>query len=318
MLQSRGHTVHLLPLLHQSMEHVSSGQSLWLGCSWEQDAEDTAAILQNIRPDWLLVDHYGIDTSWENAVSEWYFRLLVIDDLADRSHVCHVLLDQNLGRKPEDYEALLPEDSVILTGPDYALIRPEFPRLRRYSLSRRTFEAPPKTVLISMGGSDSDNMTGLVLDTVSRLNACADWFLTIVMGPLSPWVNKIEELLEKLNLNGQVLRNVTNMAQLMADADLTIGAPGSTSWERCCLGVPSVTIVLADNQKLIGRALAQAEAAVCVEEVNPEKLGEELQNTLERCATDIDFLALLSKNSSKICSGSGVEQVRSVMIEKML
>ncbi len=126
----------------------------WLGCDWQMDAQQTSAELASWQPDWLVMDHYALDQRWEVALKPCYQKLMVIDDLADRTHSCDLLLDQNLGRLPEDYAGLLPPNCQLLIGPQYALLRPEFVRLRDYSLQRRANAHPPTIIqlLITMGG----------------------------------------------------------------------------------------------------------------------------------------------------------------------
>src|ERR1035437_405447 len=109
----------------------------WLGSTWQADAQETTVVLATLQPDWLVVDHYALDQRWEEVLAAHCLQLLVIDDLADRPHRCDLLLDQNLGRQPQDYANLVPAHCQVLTGPNYALLRPEFVALRHYSLQRR-------------------------------------------------------------------------------------------------------------------------------------------------------------------------------------
>ncbi|MGD9710315.1 MAG: UDP-2,4-diacetamido-2,4,6-trideoxy-beta-L-altropyranose hydrolase, partial [Halothiobacillaceae bacterium] len=153
----------------------------WLGCRWETDAAETRAILCQDKPDWLVVDHYALDARWEKALKGSYKKLMVIDDLADRPHACDLLLDQNLGREPGDYEALVSAHCRRLIGPQYALLRPEFAALREYSLQRRR-RPEPRRLLITMGGMDQPNATGKVLEALKTCPLPSDCQITVVMG----------------------------------------------------------------------------------------------------------------------------------------
>lgn len=127
----------------------------WLGATWQEDAAQCARNLAPDPVDWLIVDHYGLDARFETAVQSGYRRLMVIDDLANRPHVCDILLDQTLGREQGDYLPFIPIDCPCLLGLRFALLRPEFARYRGESLRRRT-TATLETLLIALGGTDPE------------------------------------------------------------------------------------------------------------------------------------------------------------------
>lgn len=277
----------------------------WLGADWSADATQTLEALGSKVIDWLVVDHYALDVRWERAVRPFCRKLMVVDDLADRPHDCDLLLDQNLGRSADDYYGLVPEAATLLIGPQFALLRPEFARLRPASLARRE-ESTIKHMLVTLGGVDKDNVTGQVL---SALECCAlpeDLKITVVMGPLAPWLNSVREQSTQMSWSTQVLVGISNMAELMADSDLAIGAAGSTAWERCCLGLPTLILVLADNQREGAVALQNFEAAVVVEYV--DAVGALLSQIV---MTD-DHQKLLSRwsqSAAKVTDGAGVGRV---------
>jgi UDP-2,4-diacetamido-2,4,6-trideoxy-beta-L-altropyranose hydrolase len=281
----------------------------WLGATWEVDAEQTQAALNGRHVDWLVLDHYALDRNWEGALRGNCGRLMVIDDIADRLHDCDVLLDQNLGRTPADYAALTPAACTILTGPRYALLRPEFAAIRPYSLQRREVPAL-RQLLISMGGVDRDNATGKVLDA---LRACAlpgDCRITVVMGPHAPWLEEIREQAAAMPWPVEVLVNSRAIECLMAESDLAIGAAGSTSWERCALGLPTILMVLAENQRRIAAAL-QAARAVQVTQTNT------LETDLKRfLSSDVEAtLDVLSQAARSVTDGKGTQLVAAYLFE---
>lgn len=263
VIRTRNHQVHPLPLVAPAAEPADDApldHAAWLGADWSDDARQTQTALGEEPFDWLVVDHYGIDARWERSLRPWCRGLMVIDDITDRMHDCDVLLNQNLGRTAADYDGLTPSGCRVCAGPEYALLRPEFAALRPHSLARR---ATPRLdrLLITMGGVDKDNATGRVLDALRGCPLPATCRITVVMGPHAPWLDRIRRQAAGMPWATEVLLNVGNMAQLMADSDLAIGAAGSTSWERCVLGLPSIVVVLAENQRAIGRALDAADAA---------------------------------------------------------
>ena len=197
----------------------------WLGCDWETDAQQSLQALSSLAPDWLVLDHYALDACWEKIVKPYCRHMMVIDDLADRIHVCDLLLDQNLGRNEQDYSDLVPEYCRLMVGSRYALLRPEFARLRDYSLKRR--EMPRLGhVLITMGGVDKDNATSRVLETLKQCSLPGVCRISVIMGGAAPWLDVVRQLAARMPWPTEVAVNVTDMAQRMADADLAIGAAG--------------------------------------------------------------------------------------------
>lgn len=237
----------------------------WLGTSQHQDAQACFPILQTIQPDWLIVDHYALDSEWELELKPHYRRLMVIDDLADRFHQCDLLLDQTFGRDTADYHKWAPTNCTLLCGAQYALLRPEFAILRPYSLQRRA-NPQLRHLLITMGGVDKDNATGQVLDALRSCPLPVDCKITVVMGATAPWLPEIESQAQAMPWLTRVMVGVSDMARLMADSDIAIGAAGATSWERCCLGLPTAMLVLADNQRKVAQGLEMAGAALLIED----------------------------------------------------
>jgi UDP-2,4-diacetamido-2,4,6-trideoxy-beta-L-altropyranose hydrolase len=304
MIQLRGHRA--IALATPDENYTAPGapyHSKWLGTDWASDAEQTKQALGEQLVDWLVVDHYALDHRWEQALRSHTKRILAIDDLADRPHESELLLDQNLGRQVEDYEGLLSRHTHTLIGPAYALLRSEFAQLREYSLQRRA-HSKLRNLLITMGGVDQVNATGQVLAALTCCELADEHRITVVMGSTAPWLAQVQAQAAAMPRPTQVLVGVSNMAQLMAESELCIGAAGSTSWERCCLGLPAIQIVLADNQKGINAALELAGAVLSVQ---IEKIQDELPRVfLELTSTDL--LCRLSKNAALICEGFGTDK----------
>ena len=284
----------------------------WLGSSWQDDANQTNKILENLQIDYVIVDHYALDKSWETSVIKKCKKLMVIDDLCDRFHECDILLDQNFGRQENEYTSLVPNRCLTLAGSGYALLRPEFALLRNTSLERR--EKPElNKILITMGGVDKDNTTCDILNAINDCKLPANINITVIMGPKSPWLDKVHKLIGKMKYATEILTNVNNMAQHMSDSDLAIGAGGSTSWERCCLGLPSLVVVLADNQKEIAKSLDSAGAAKMI---NKNSLIEEISIQINNIQDNILILKDISKAASIISNGRGANYVVDSILEE--
>lgn len=312
-IRKRGFSAHDL-LCRKTDERPKDGTGApqpahahWLDCDWQTDAHQTGDILADLLPDWLVVDHYALDIRWEQVLKGHYKKLLVIDDLADRPHACDVLLDQNLGRKAKDYAVLVPNHCTVLVGPHYALLRPEFAALREYSLRRR--EVPVlKQILITMGGVDQPNATGKVLEVLRACPLPHDCHITVVMGAHAPWLEQVCALAATLPWPTEVRVDISDMAQVMADSDLAIGAAGSTSWERCCLGIPSMMVILAANQQLIAHALDERGAAINLGSVANTEFSNKVTRGLHRLVSEQDLLEAMIKVATAVTHGTGTEQ----------
>ena len=212
------------------------------------DAEETIKAGKQLFPDgidWLVVDHYEFDAAWERMLRTHVRRLMVIDDLANRQHDCDLLLDQNYYRNLDRrYQGLVPEQCITLLGPSYVLLRPEFVEARQGLRSR---DGAIRRILVFFGGSDPTNQTKKLLEALKLLQR-PDIETDVVVGSANPNRNTIQALCEELP-NVIFHCQVSNMSELISNADLSIGAGGAAMWERCCLGLPTITVVFAANQE---------------------------------------------------------------------
>ncbi len=285
----------------------------WLETSWEFDAVQVQEVLKVIKPDWLIVDHYSLDKRWELKLKSEVRFIMVIDDLIDRDHICDLLLDQNFGRKKNDYVTLVGSDCKILTGPKFSILRPEFEENRMCSLKNRTINPTCKTLLISLGGIDKDNITSLILNALDKCQDSLDLKITVVVGKNCPWQSEIVFLANSIKWPTRVLIDVSNMAELMTYIDFSIGAAGSTSWERCALGVPSILVSVAENQKNLLASLAKAKLCVAL------KLSYDVASLTKRIEEAINLLKMNQKDlilkSSNLVDGKGVSRIKDSIYE---
>ena len=210
------------------------------------DAAQTALALAGIRPDWLIVDHYGLGALWASALRPHVDAIFVIDDLGDRSLDCDLVLNQNYAG-----HTLAPEGCRRMMGPQFALLGPEYCRVRD-EMGERSNEV--HRVLVSFGGSDPTNETVKALEAVS-VPALAHLDVDVVLGhdhSDSATVRSMAAARGKVTVHA----NQPTLAPLMVKADLALGACGSTTWERACLGLPSIVTVVVPNQRVSAFALA--------------------------------------------------------------
>ena len=251
VIEQRGFTVGRLPASEGAGECESCNGRDGLGVAWQTDAAQSAAIIQTWGEavDLLVVDHYALDEHWERALRARARRIFVLDDLADRRHACDLLLDQNLHDSPDSRYAKLVEGSTrVFVGPHYALLRPEFD-----SATPRTRNSGLRHLLAFFGGTDPSGETLKVVNAVRALGADAP-ACVVVLGPINPRADEIRQA--AAGQPGVTVLGMTNeMSRLMSDADLGIGTCGGAAWERCVLGLPSLVVVNAPNQRDDARIL---------------------------------------------------------------
>lgn len=312
LIRQRGFLVHALRCDQDwGGQKNTPSHAGWLGADWQADALESKVGVGETAIDWLIADHYALDWRWEHAMRAYCRKIMVIDDLADRMHDCDLLLDQNLGRNLEDYDGLLECKVKTLIGPQYALLRHEFSALRPQSLRRRQSNPQLRRLLITMGGVDNGNATGLVLASLQSCSFPTDLSITVVMGPHAPWLTQVREQATKMPWHTEVLVGVDDMARLMAESDLAIGAAGSTSWERCCLGLATIQIALAQNQVTIAQALSDAGAALTLPS---ESIAQSLPGLIDTMSAT-DKLHTTSVVSSTVTQGKGAALVADYMKE---
>ncbi len=295
-IRLNGFNVHELEVLEEVDDKLA--HSHWLGATQQQDADDCLDILKAEKTNWLIVDHYALDEQWQKRLKPYCKKLMVIDDLADRKHQCDVLLDQNFGRSYQDYKDLVPASAKLLMGSEYALLRPEFEKYRQYSLDRRKDEKFKK-LLINMGGADKDNITGKVIERLQVAKLSKDVEITVVMGKTAPHLTSVITSANNLPYRSEVKVDVDNMAELMANADIAIGASGATTWERCCLGLPTIQLITAYNQTFIARKLNK---------INAIKLVE-IDDVVENLENFQYWMKSTGESASKVTNGTGIKYI---------
>jgi len=263
--------------------------------------------------DWLIVDHYARDAAFERSCRPWAKHMLVIDDLADRQHDCDILLDQTSTERAADYRSLVPPGCRLLAGPAYALLRLQFASHRR----RRPREAAQSVsrVFVSFGAVDAHDHCSMALAALAEAGLGAR--VDVVVGRTAPHRSNVERQAAALPFPVEVHSDVDDMAGLMASADLAIGAAGVTSWERCALGLPSIVIVAAENQRLVAAELHQRGAALVLGEagsVAPPQIAEAFRSL----ASDRDRRAAMMTAARSTCDGLGANRVGAALLPALL
>lgn len=310
LLRQRGIDVNALPAPEHPTQETGLGHyAAWLGTSEEEDADRTIAALQDEPPDWLVVDHYALSAIWERRLRRIVRRIMVIDDLANRSHDCDLLLDQNYSLAAEErYKGLVPARCAFMVTPRYALLRPEYVRHRRASPARKE---QVERLLIFFGGSDPHDMTGRALQALRQpeLDRVA---VDVVIGANNP--NR-ETLLSAISARPLTSSHGPrdHLADLMEQADLAIGAGGITTWERMCLGVPSIVISIAENQRPACEALRDAGLVRYLGPHDQVRVSD-IADALRECIKNSDRLPELSARMQMIVDGLGTSRLAEYLL----
>jgi UDP-2,4-diacetamido-2,4,6-trideoxy-beta-L-altropyranose hydrolase len=278
----------------------------WLGTDWGTDAEECSAALARAggKVDWLVVDHYALDERWESRMRKWTRNLMAIDDLADRPHDCDVIFDQNLYRSFESrYDGLVGAGTRKLLGPRFALLRREF-REKRASLKPR--QGPARKLLAFFGGVDATDETGKILDAWESLGPAAPQ-MDVVLGSGNA---RREALRERCSRHTRLTCRVQieDMAEAMSQADLSLGAGGTSTWERCCMALPTLCISVAENQR--ASAAYAGEAGIHYYLGHYNEVGDgDVAAALEKWVFDTAGLAAMARQAGDYVDGEGTTRV---------
>lgn len=305
-IRDSGFEVFPLPLTRLLFDSLN--YETWCGGTYIEDALQTIDYLKKISPQWVVVDHYGIGFAWERLIKNYTRAILSIDDLANRFHDCDILLDQNyFQNKQARYCNLVPEYTMKLLGPAYALLSSDFPLMREIALGRRGV-SEINNLLIFISGSDPLGHTQAVIEAIlaSSLNQKR---IDVVVGSSHQGLEKLNFLASK-NSNIQVHIQTKEMATLMTQADFAITGGGIVTWEKCALGLPSLTVVLSENQSKIAFSMA-AEGVHSVIDARNGNLVNDCVNFLNQI--NLSELNNFSRRARLFCDGGGVRRV----IQKM-
>jgi UDP-2,4-diacetamido-2,4,6-trideoxy-beta-L-altropyranose hydrolase len=209
----------------------------------EDNEKSILIILKKLNPDYLVIDHYKLDSKFEKKARPYSKQIIIIDDMANRFHKCDFLLDQSPLRTIDDYKPWVNPECQLLLGANYVLIKPEFRRLRKSCINSW------EKCLISFGGSDPDNITLKILKALDCELKIKNIKWTIIAGAANQNWNSLKHFTNQSQMEITLIKQTNHIAGLMSNHDFAFGAGGAMAWERACIGLPSVTIAIADNQK---------------------------------------------------------------------
>lgn len=296
-------------------------EQAWLGCDYQDDAIECLQRLDDSdidNVDLLIVDHYSLDHQWQDLLRPRCKKIMVIDDLANRKHHCDILLDQTFGRAKEGYKSLAPEYCNLLLGKQYMLLRDEFDQARKLAQTQRENSrlSQKNQVLISLGGTDPDNIASTLIRWLisskvnyDELNIC------LVANGNSSFLDELN-ILSKDHDWINIVINPPSMAKLMLNADIAIGTSGATAWERCCMGLPTLSIISADNQSLVSKNLESAGAIISLGYF--KQLTEHtFKDAFDKLVNDKEHYQNMVQQSFECCDGLGAGKVARKVLQVM-
>jgi UDP-2,4-diacetamido-2,4,6-trideoxy-beta-L-altropyranose hydrolase len=256
--------------------------------------------------DWLIVDHPDWGHTPNSNGRAAARKIAVISDAPGETLDCDILIDSAPNLSLSSYAGKVPGACRVLTGPKYALLRASFATLRRQAIARRRASTSAARIFVGFGATDPHNATAMALVALDR--GASDLTADIVIGSAAPGLKDVQAQAAARNGRFQLHTDCNRVAELMGAADIAIGAAGITSWERCCLGLPTIVVGQADNQKPNCEALQAAEAAVVLGD-NREAGVDQVAEALSGLLSDKDKRDRLSNNAATMCDGLGARRL---------
>lgn len=271
------------------------------------DLKNTVALLGNRRANWLIVDHYGLDASWENGMRPFCSKIMVIDDLANRTHDCDLLLDQNLRENAiQRYRRLVPQACRILAGPDHVLLNSKFTEI-----ALRQRDGSVHNVVVYFGGNDITNQAGKAVEALKKILGLT---VTVILGFSHPHRKAVFSSLSR-DSRFNFMDSCEDMAGQMAKADLALGTCGISAWERCVLGLPTLVTVSAENQREDAEALHRLGA---VEYLGDAEIlvAQDWHNAIMRCLHSPEKVRKMGQMAQNVVAGHA-ENMQSLVSQLM-
>jgi UDP-2,4-diacetamido-2,4,6-trideoxy-beta-L-altropyranose hydrolase len=275
-----------------------------------EDAKNTASLVQQVGSSWVIADGYHFKTEYQKIIKDYNLCLIVVDDYGHADdYYADFILNQNIYAREELYHARKPYTQLLL-GMDYALLRREFWQWRGWKHSHPTVASK---LLITLGGSDPDNVTFKVIQALQQVDV-KGLEAVVVVGGSNPYYEQLQLASQESSCPICVKRNVTNMPELMAWADVAISAGGSTSWELAFMGVPSLIMIIADNQRLSVETLSKMGVFINLgwhQDVSVIKIADALSKLL----VDTKNRVQMTQIGQKVIDGQGASRVLNKILD---
>jgi len=294
---------------NKQISNFSHGK--WLFVSQEQDAKETINNLQGGICDWLVVDHYGLDQKWETLLRPHVKNIMVIDDFLNRAHNCDILLNQNYFLKNNNtYKGIVAPETRLLLGPKFALLSKEYLMARR---KRKIHKGIINRVLIYFGSCPAQDVIEKVLEAFTLIKLKPLKF-DIVLGAYEEsqgLINVDNSMRDKI----KYYTTIPSLHELMLKADLSIGAGGTTTWERFCIGIPSIVISTDENQEISAKALAKDGYHLYLGPAEYLKTNK-IVKALKFFVDSPNSLKKITKIGKSLVDGKGIQRAAEILIKR--
>ena len=273
------------------------------------DWEITAQELRRNPDAWVVLDGYHFDPEYQLLIKEMGHRLLVIDDMAHLVHYyADIVLNQNINAEELKYSC--EPNTKLLLGTNYVLLRQEFITWKGW---QRHIPEVAQNVLVTMGGSDPDNVTLKVIQALEKVEA-NNLHVIVVVGGSNPHVNILKKVLANTKITVCLEQNTDRMPELMTWADIAVSAGGSTCWELAFMGVPSIICVMAPNQEKNAHKLREQGVSIIIRNGLQIKL-KILSSLITQLMKDLDARMAMVKKGSSLVDGNGAVRITNYMIK---
>jgi UDP-2,4-diacetamido-2,4,6-trideoxy-beta-L-altropyranose hydrolase len=272
------------------------------------DARQTAILAQEAHAAWVVIDGYQFDVNYQTQIAQAGLKLLTIDDTGGAGrYTANVVLNQNLHACPTLYRNRESHTRLLL-GPRFSLLRREF---RPWNGWKRSVSAGVQRILVTMGGSDPDNVTSLIITSLAQSNLGAAK-VTVLVGGSNPRREALLRQITAKRLEVELIADADDVPGLLASSDIAISGAGTTCWEMCLLGLPALLIELAPNQHEVGQRLHDLGAATFLgrsQDISPNLIARELEALLQSAKRR----RTMSENAQRIVDGNGSARLLSFL-----
>jgi UDP-2,4-diacetamido-2,4,6-trideoxy-beta-L-altropyranose hydrolase len=275
------------------------------------DASQLTLVASERSAEWAVVDGYQFNAAYQRELKTAGLKILLVDDNGRAApYSADLVLNQNLHATEQMYERRESYTRLLLAT-RFCLLRREFNSWRDWN---REISPIGRKVLITMGGSDPDRFTEVIIQSL-RLAKIEGLEATVVVGGSNPHWASLQRMASEFSGSLHLLRDASDMAELMAHADAAVSAAGTTCWEICLLGLPALLISVAENQRALAQELNDRGCAIHLGK--PQDLSEErIASQLERLLDSSEIRLSLSRRARQLVDGKGAERVTSIMQQR--
>ena len=299
-LKNRGHSCFFLSKIDSEelinrVKQTSSFQKMETEATTKEDLDILLKFSKENNVDWIITDHYGINSDYVKILKENKFKVLSVDDTAQIHYYSDIVLNQNIGAEQLAFSA--EKYTKFLLGPKYTMIRDEL--LRR---DEKIENNKVKKILVTLGGTDNDNFTLKILKLLESVDKNAE--ILVVLGPFNLFYDAIRGYIKETGLKIKLIKSPENMAEVYLESDIAISAGGSSCYELAYFGIPNIIITIADNQLYIANELDKQKVSIYLGKKSEIK-AEQLEDKIKELINNHSLRKNMSRNGKKLVDGKG-------------